>query len=213
MTILLALLVGCDYGFTLPSDIPRPNGPVTPGMKLPFRPRRTILPGSVTGPPPPDAGITSGQCNDMTDGGELADQDCVTGEIHCGETIIGHTRGGVNRYNTRFYESNFCTPATTRHDGGDERVYLLDLQEEQTRAIVYLDTPCANLDLAALKSNGTQCPSPSTSLSQCEMWPQSGTKREKVDLWNNHASQWWLVVEGQGEEEGAFALTVQCLKW
>jgi len=149
----------------------------------------------------------------MQDGGPLADAECLTAEIHCGETIIGHSRGGVKRYNTRFYEANFCTPGTTQHDGGDERVYLLRLTEPQTRAIVYLDSPCGNLDLAALKSNSEQCPSAGANLSQCEMNIKPGTQREKVDLWNNDPTNWWLVVEGQGNEEGAFSLTVQCEPW
>jgi hypothetical protein len=212
MLTALLLVAGCDYGFTLPSTDPKPGGPTIAGQKLPIRLRRGLLPGTVTGPPPPDPGLSPDQCGTLNEGGGLQD-DCVTAEVHCGETIIGHTRGGTNRFNTRFYEANFCTPATTQHDGGDERVYILDLPDPQTRALVYLDTPCANLDLAALKYSGDTCPSNSSNLPQCEMFPKDGKKREKLDLYNNDPTRWWIVVEGQGEEEGAFALTVQCIKW
>jgi hypothetical protein len=210
----LSAMIACDYGFTLPSDDPGPSGPVSPGQKLGIRYRVPILPGGVTGPPPPDAGLTASQCDDMQDGGPLmGDSECLSGTITCGDVIIGNTRGGVKRYDTKFYEHSFCTPGTTQHDGGDERVYLLELTEPQVRAIVYLDTPCANLDLAAVKYNSDYCPSDSSNIPQCEMYPKSGTTREKVDLYNNNPTKWYIIVEGQGNEEGSFALTVQCEKW
>ena len=207
-------LFGCDYGFTLPAEQSVPAD-VKPGDKIPIRPRRSILPGSVTGPPPPDAGITQAQCSTISDGGPLeGSNECLTAKIACGETVIGHTRGGVNLYNTKFYEQKFCTPATTQHDGGDERVYLLELPEPNTRAIVYLDTPCADLDLAAMQyASGNHCPSNSSNVPRCEMTRKEGTAREKVDLFNDSPSQWWIVVEGVGDEEGAFSLTVQCEEW
>ncbi len=213
VSLLVLVLAACDFGATLPSDTPLPTGPVAPGQKLPLRFRKAILPGQVSGPPPPDQGISYDQCDDMADGGGLIDDECVTAEIGCGEVLVGHTRGGIHKFDTKFYERNFCTPATTQHDGGDERVYLLTLPDDRTRAIVYLDTPCGNLDLAAIKYDSEYCPSDSSNIPQCEMWPKNGTTREKVDLYNDHPAKWWIVVEGQGNEEGAFGLTVQCEKW
>ncbi len=212
MLAALIFIAGCDYGLTLPSTDPKPEGKAEAGKAVPTRMRRGLLPGTVTGPTPPDAGLTAAQCQDMTDGGPVR-EDGVTAELHCGETVLGHTRGGIQRYGTRFYESQFCTPATTQHDGGDERLYILDLPDPQTRAIVYLDTPCANLDLAAIKYSGDIPPSTGSNSPQCEMFPKDGTKREKVDLYNNDPTRWWIVVEGQGDDEGAFALSVQCVKW
>lgn len=211
MLLLFALLPACDYGFTLPSETPPPET-IAPNQKIQLRPRQSILPAQVTGPPPPDAGITAGQCSQLTDGGAV-NGDCVTAEVSCGETIIGHTRGGIQRFDTRFYEAMFCTPATTNHDGGDERVYVLELPEPRTRALVYLDTPCADLDLGAVLYNSDYCPSKSSTINRCEMTRKPGTKREMVDLWNDVPSKWYLIVEGVGDEEGAFALTVQCEKW
>jgi hypothetical protein len=208
----LALGCGCEYGFTLPSSDPGVASPSI-GQKLGIRTRRNILPGEVTGPAPPEPGITSAQCSTLTDGGDVRDGQCVTDTIECGQTIIGHTRGGVRRFDTGFYESAFCTPATTNHDGGDERVYKLDLPNPQMRAIATLDTPCGNLDLAAVKYSGDVCPSASSNIGQCEMYPKAGTKREVVDMFNNHPTTWWLIVEGQDDSEGAFSLTVQCLNW
>jgi len=75
--------------------------------------------GTKSGPPPIQPGITSSQCGDLEDGGPVAGPDCITGYLECGQTIIGHTKGGVDRFNTRFYEQNFCWPGTIQRDGGD----------------------------------------------------------------------------------------------
>jgi hypothetical protein len=42
---------------------------------------------------------------------------------------------------------------------------------------------------------------------------KDGTRREMVDLWSDTETRWYIVVEGRGDEEGAFALTVQCTGW
>ena len=77
-------------------------------------------------------------------------------------------------------------------------------------AQVTLDTPCADLDLAAFKYSGEDCPSPGTSTPICDMWPKDGTKREHVTLVSQHETSWYIIVEGKDEHEGAFSLTVQC---
>jgi hypothetical protein len=207
-------LSGCQYGFTLPSSEPAADGPVELGSSQ-LRERRTIIPG-FTGTPyplaPPEAGITSDQCSDLDNGGPT--DGCITGTLECGQTVVGHTRGGVDRFDTYFYEKKFCTPATTYHDSGDERVYVLDVPEiprgQGHTAIVTLDTPCADLDLAAFKWNEEGCPTNDHLISQCEMWPEDGTSREMVKLVTQHATRWLVVVEGKDDNEGAFSLTVQC---
>lgn len=172
-----------------------------------------ILPGSVTKPGEPPVGLAADQCNATTDGGPVTDG-WLTAEIHCGDTIKGFTRGGVQKFDTKFYEKNFCTPATTNHDGGEERLYKLAV-EDQTRAIVYLDSPCTNLDVAAFRgTGGDKFPTIDQAADQCEMDVKNKKGRKMLDLRVNTATDWWIVVEGQKDEsEGAFALTVQCEKW
>lgn len=209
--LVLAHLLACQHGLTLPpSDDGGYSGPLKPNMRMKVRPRTPILPQWDSSPPPPEPAISSAQCGDLEDGGLVSGPDCVTATIQCGDTVIGHTVGGVEKYDTRFYEKNFCTPATTNHDGGDERVYRLLMPDGDNKAFVYLDSPCADLDLAAIKANTRECPSERNLITQCEMWPKDGYTREKVELVSQRASTWWIVVEGKGAEEGAFALHVQC---
>jgi len=187
--------------------------PLTPGQTFKAKEKTLILPGKTTGPPPPAEGITRRQCGDLSDGGPVNGPGCITAEIECGQTIIGHTRGGVDKFNTRFYEKHFCTPATTNHNGGDERVYLLRSPEGRKRLWVTLDTPCADLDLAVIKFAGGDCPSIDDNVQDCEMWPKPGHKREVVDETSTGEDDYYVVVEGKDEEEGAFAITVQCVDW
>lgn len=209
-SLLFLSLVGCEYGLTLPSSEEAHKGPLLPSLRLKARERRSILPGNISGPPPPEPGIVADQCKDLKDGGPVNGPGCVTGVIHCGETLIGHTIGGVQRFDSLFYEKKFCTPRVTNHDGGDERVYKLEMPEGDWTAIVTLDTPCADLDLAALKWDGDDCPTIKHQVHQCDMWPKDGKQREQVRLVSQNPTTWLLVVEGKDEHEGAFSLTVQC---
>jgi hypothetical protein len=208
--LILAGLPGCCV--TLPSSEGPLEGPRKPGEKLKVRERRplVILPGTSSEPPPPEAVVTSSNCGDVSSGGPVSGGDCVTQRISCGETVIGHTRGGVNRFRTRWYEQNFCWPGTVDHDGGDERVYRLDMPEGEWRAFVYLDSPCADLDLLAMRWNESTCPSPGTSVTHCEANLVTGAGREKVELVHQGKATWLLVVEGADDEEGLFAVSVVC---
>ncbi len=192
-----------------------PGPPVAAGAKYVAKEKTglLILPGKTTGPPPPVEGITRRQCGDLSHGGPVDGPDCITAEIECGQTIVGHTVGGVDRFNTRFYEKFFCTPATTNHNGGNERVYYLRAPEKRQRLWVTLDTPCADLDLAVIKVSGPKCPTMDNHVPDCEMWPKPGNKREVVDVTTMGDSEWLIVVEGKDDEEGAFAVTVQCVDW
>lgn len=160
------------------------------------------------GPPPPEVAIRADECEAVTS--PPPTNDCITGEIRCDEVVRGHTNGGVRRFDTEFYRRQFCTPDTTDHNGGEERIYRLVMPKGEWHAEVWLDTPCADLDLAAMRWQGSTCPAPGASLAQCDMWPRNGTEREHVQLVSQTESEWLLVVEGKGKEEGAFALHVQC---
>lgn len=208
-SLALLSMLGCQYGLSLPSTEEGFAGKRKPGLKFKLRERRPILPGFHSGPPPPEPGIVKEQCDDLDHGGPLA-KGCLSGHIECGETIIGHTLGGVKRFDTKFYEQNFCTPATTQHDGGDERIYRLEMPDGPYKAFVTLDSPCADLDLAGIRWNDETCPTKKSMVNRCEMWPDNHGKREVIELVTDRGGAWLLVVEGKGNDEGAFSLTVQC---
>jgi hypothetical protein len=201
-------LVGCCY--TLPSEEGPFEGPLVPSQPVKLRERKLILPGFSSTPPPPEPAVTSGNCDDLDDGGPVAGPGCITGEVRCGQTVVGHTKGGVKKFDTKFYEKKFCMPALEDRSGGDERVYRLVMPEGEWRAFVWMDSPCADLDLSAMMWNGDDCPTVDSNVSRCEAEPQKGANGELVELTHQGQATWLLVVEGKDEQEGAFALHVQC---
>ena len=213
MIPLLLAFFGCNEPIALPSADPAPAeaADAPAGKKLQVREKRVIWQGKEPGPPPPEPGITSSRCNDLRDGGEVNGPDCITDTIECGEVIIGHTRGGVDRFDTRFWEKNFCWPATENHNTGDERVYKLTLPEGKVMATVTLDTPCTDLDMMAFRYEGKGCPA--GGVKQCESMRKNGTRRERINLVSERESNWLIVVEGVDDNEGPFSVTVQCGDW
>jgi len=215
MTALLAMLFltgcSCDHGMpTVPGDGAY-TGKLKQGLRLPFKERVYILPGSDSRPPVPEWAVQEEQCDDLDHGGPNNGPDCITDTISCGDTLIGHTRGGVTRFDSKFYEKHFCTPYTTNHDSGEERVYQLEMPEGDWKAFVYLDTPCADLDMAGIRWSGDTCPTVRHTPTQCEMYPDAyGGGREYMELVSQGNSTWLIVVEGKNDDEGAFALHVQC---
>lgn len=218
MSLMLAtlFLVGCDGPIALPSSDPIEDEALDPeaGAKLQVREKRVIWQGKEPGPPPPAEAITGSQCDEITDGGPVkGPEPCVTDVISCDQTIIGHTKGGVDYFDTRFWEKKFCWPATENHNSGDERVYRLDLPDGKIMATVTLDTPCADLDMMGIRWEGGGCPTIDHQINQCESMRKNGTRRERINMVSDRESTWFIVVEGVRDEEGAFALTVQCGPW
>jgi hypothetical protein len=199
-----ALLWACS------GDPPDPPSNDAPAVVIPPPPVPT-MPQPAPSPPEDPAVITEANCGDLTDGGPVAGPACITGTLSCGGTVAGHTKGGSQRFDTRFYEAKYCTPATTKHDSGDERVYALTMPPGDHRAIVTLDTPCADLDLAAMQVSGLDtCPTVDSDVPQCEMWPKPGHQRETVELTSRGPTTWLVVVEGKDDAEGSFGLSVRC---
>ena len=210
----LAALAACGVADTLRSvagggdDAVVRTSPITAGERGAVEEKQAGFFRSGSKFPQPKAPITANDCTTLQSGGPT--DGCLTAEIRCGETIVGHTVGGTKAFDSAFYEKNFCTPSTTNHDGGDERVYRLRMPEGEWHAIVTLDTPCADLDLAAILWNEEQCPGPAAMINRCEMFPKKGNTREQVELVSQRESTWYIAVEGKDAEEGAFGLSVQC---
>lgn len=198
-----------------PDATPAAVAPVPPPE--PSRPRwQPVYPyvSQITAPEWPDPQIDPDQCGSLEDGGPVGKDGCVTADLKCGDRIIGHTVGGVERYDGRFYESKMCWPNLLDHNGGDERVYRLTMPAGEWRAWVTMYTPCADLTLAAVRHQSDTCPSEATAVRVCEMSPKPYETTERLELTTQTPAgrdpTWYLVVEGVKDEEGLFELVVQC---
>ena len=175
----------------------------------------------VIGPAGPAPGIGGGQCDDLKDGGKPKGPSCLTDVIKCGDTIVGHTKGGTNLYNTKFYERNTCWPGTRNHNGGDERVYMFVADdsprfkkgEDRQRISVYFDSPCADLTFSAMYTNRkNQCPGPNDSVKWCDSANPFTRKanRNTMHMTVDRGEVYYFFVEGADEEEGPFSITLEC---
>lgn len=204
-TAWMGLLAACG-GWGTSSELGPHEGPVQANLVRPVHPRTGWLGNTVA----PEPAIEAQHCAALDHGGPVMGPDCVTATVGCGDTIVGHTRGGVDQFPTAAWEQHFCWPATVDHDSGDERVYRLDLPDGEWRASVWLDSPCADLDLMALRHHGDTCPTLGHTVPQCESMLKEGPVGEHIELVSQGKASWYLVVEGRGAAEGAFALQVEC---
>ncbi|MFM2161526.1 MAG: hypothetical protein RLZZ383_1038 [Pseudomonadota bacterium] len=168
-----------------------------------------MAPGPRGTTPLPAPTLTAQGCANLSTGGPLG-PDGSAGVLGCGSRVTGHTAGGGKRFDTKFYERNQCAPATRNWDGGDERVYRLALPEGEAHAVVTLDSPCADLSLAAFPWTGAGLPSGAETVDRCELNKVDGPKREFVEIVSQGTAAWLVVVEGIGTDEGAFAISVDC---
>lgn len=206
ISMVLTWMWGC-VGGEAPKEDPLVVQPPTDKGVLEIPP----LPAPVVAPGEPAPPITSSNCEDEMSPPDLQGPDCITATLQCGQTVIGTTKGGGQWFGSRFYEKKYCTPATIAHDAGHERVYALSLPAGDRHASIFLDTPCADLDMAVMRVlDFTTCPTMDTSISQCDMWPKPGNFREHVEISSQEDTHWLVVVEGKTEQDGPFALTVQC---
>lgn len=203
----VAMVAGCTDWLLQSPEGPH-EGPVHANLVRPVRSRSRLW--SSHAPAPPEPAVRAEHCALLDHGGPVAGPDCVTATISCGDTIVGHTAGGVDRYDTAMWEQAFCWPATVPHDSGGERVYRLDMPAGEWRAFVWLDSPCADLDLMAMQHQGETCPGTGHRVSRCEAALRQGRGREQIELVSQGETTWYVVVEGRGEADGAFALQVEC---
>lgn len=174
---------------------------------------RRLPTSGVTAPEWPLALLDPTMCDDMQDGGPVEDG-CVTADLKCGDNIIGHTVGGVDRYDTTFYEKKFCWPSTLQHDAGNERVYRLTMPDGEWRAWVTLYSPCEDLNVAAMRFDDDTCPTIDSMIKVCEMSVKKSTITDRIELTTQTPSSyeptWYVVVEGPDDKDGPFSLHVQC---
>ncbi|HJN73985.1 MAG TPA: hypothetical protein QGF58_08645 [Myxococcota bacterium] len=148
-------------------------------------------------------------CDADYDFSEPAGPDCITGVLHCGDVIEGHTRGGSSGMDSEFYRSAFCFVPYTAYDG-PERVYELEL-EADTEATVTLEAPCSDLGFAAARwSDEDVCPSGDDhAILDCNGAAADSVSDTKSNtFWAEKATRFIVAVDGASP--AAYRLTVEC---
>jgi len=186
LAILLFLLPGCD-------KLPLDQVPFIKGCVKSSRYKRVSEPSDV-------------DCEAKK--GRRPKDGCVTKKIACGDEIKGNTTGGKANFDDEIYRSSFCIPFT--HDyTGKERIYHFELPA-QSKANIWLDSDCADLDLFAMQWNyDGKCPTPSHRISVCEGDDEKGGGMVHLEAIRNPL-QYLVVVDGKAGVTAPFHLTVEC---
>lgn len=130
--------------------------------------------------------------------------DCITETLSCGQTITSTTQGGSAVMTGKEYQTWFCAPAHDSEYSGPERVYSFD--HPGTGQVTFqLSGGCGDLSLFAMAwGSDDSCPSSGVSIAECEVGSST------VNIWNNAAVHYLLVVDSQTADEANFALTATC---
>ncbi len=132
---------------------------------------------------------------------------CISGTLTCGSAVTGTTRGGESNQGDPFYAAAFCFPSGDRHDGA-ERVYLLEAPPHMD-VQVKLDSPCVDLDVAAVAWNyDGRCPTENHPVPECEGSNARGGGTLRLNTFQ--ARDYLVFVDGKNGAEGNFRLAVSC---
>ena len=141
--------------------------------------------------------------------------ECVDAVLRCGDSVLGTTRGAANRFEEDAYVSWYCFPLPDGEYAGGEVVYTFQHPGDQDVTIT-LETPCAELDLAALRwafwdSDG-DCPSADSTLAtDCEADDSRGDGViELPEIPDGTPYQYLVAVEGPEPVDAVYRLTVTC---
>lgn len=133
-----------------------------------------------------------------------------TDQLQCGGSVTGTTEGGSSSFGDEFYQRAFCTPARRHYDDAPEAIYRLEVPAD-TQATVTLDSPCAELDLAAVAwaLDGIPTTAQVNRVRECEMDTHGGGGKLTLTAVDK-AQVFLVVVDGQEGAAGPFRLEAAC---
>jgi hypothetical protein len=132
---------------------------------------------------------------------------CVTATLACGETVRGTVEGGSSVLSNESGQAfEWCSGHSTGSElAGPERVYRVDVGEENTYASVRLAS-CEPLQLLWYQTSQA-CPAEHVT---CSYVTVDGAVDQREDILLSGSGILWFVVEGIEGTSGNFELTVDC---
>jgi len=133
---------------------------------------------------------------------------CVSETIKCGDIIDSTTQGGGMFFGDDFFQHGQCTPQRNDYELSPEAIYQLRLQPN-VKAVIRLDSNCADLDPFAVAWTGSKCPNADSTIRECEFDDKAGGGTITITTVEN--PQVYLVgVDGKYGAAANFRLTVEC---
>lgn len=134
----------------------------------------------------------------------------VSGTLQCGAEFSGTTTGGRSSFGDEFYQRAFCSPARQSYDDAPEAIYAFELPAND-QATITLDSPCADLDLAAIawSLDGLPTTAQVGRVRECEMNTRSGGGAVTLTA-VDRPQTFLIVVDGKKGAVGNFTLKADC---
>jgi hypothetical protein len=133
---------------------------------------------------------------------------CAAQELSCGSIVSARVGEGSSRFSDDFYVAKQCGPQRNEYTG-PESIYALSIPPD-TRAAVFLESPCADLDLSSvLWAETDRCPTVDHRTGGCEMDQGSGTDRVVIAT-VTRAETHLLIVDGKLGAKSNYRLSVVC---
>ncbi len=190
---LFSVFMACDRGGSTPT-------PTEEGVSSPAQQEKKSSGGL------PFLGSDQ-DCSDRTGADIVPANDCISGELRCGETLKGHTEGGGSRYEGLFYQKKFCEAQVDPYEG-EERIYRFSMTRQQL-ATIELTSDCEDLDLFVVQWSKDTCPELGHMVNACEA--STGRKGGTIELEAiTNPRNFLVIVEGKGGVDAPFELSAKC---
>lgn len=145
--------------------------------------------------------------------------ECATAMLQRDVPVLGTTQYGTDYFTDAHYaDGEWTCVAIPRGDySSTERVYLFTHPGQDKRCDLYLESPCGDLDLFAVRYNPythspPTCPDPNELNVQCEVSTHAGPgfDEEIRNLYENNQNMYLVIVDAPSPTNAWFRLTATC---
>jgi len=155
-----------------------------------------------------DAKMANVDCDNVPDPPEWSSSTCIAETLSCGDTVRAVNTGGPSQLQGSEYASFWACEVVgdQSYSGSEQHFFFTHPGNGDVR--VGLDSPCEDLDLFVMRWDGNICLQPGHSVLECE--GAVGSRGGTINIWNNAAVGYVIVVDGPHGEEGPYAVTLDC---
>ncbi len=153
------------------------------------------------------SGSSDVECDEEVEPLSYDDGTCIAATLACGDTITGINTGGPSKVDGSDYSSIWaCEVTGTQSYTGPEMHY--DFQHPgDGEVFIYLDSPCANMDIFVMQHDGG-CVNSGSNIFECEA--DISSKGGSIRVWNNEPRRYVIIIEGPADENEPYKVSLEC---
>jgi hypothetical protein len=153
------------------------------------------------------SGPSDVECDEEVDPLSYDSSTCIAHTLSCGETISGINTGGPSNVDGSDYSSIWACEVTGEQSYTGPEMHYEFIHPGDGEVFIYLDSPCANLDLFVMQHDGG-CVSSSSQIFECEA--DISSDGGSVRVWNNEPKRYVIIVEAPTDVFEPYELSLDC---